>query len=46
MCVDSTLAAQEGGATSPWGIGGGCIKNVAFALGHERYIAFAKVKKV
>lgn len=43
MCVDRTLAAQEGGATSPWGIGGGCIKNVAFALGHERY---AKVKKV
>ena len=43
MCVESDWA-QEGGWTS-WGIGQDCIKNVAFALGDKRYIAFAKMKK-
>lgn len=44
ICVESALEAQERDATSQ-STGEGCIKNVAFAFGHERCITFAKVKK-
>lgn len=46
MGIESTLGAQRGGTTLPQGIKRRLIGNEAFALGHERSIAFMEMKKI